>query len=107
MTDGYIVKSNLKLWPGRVTLPPPEQFNGLMWQDWRKFIEDGEPTTINRLYCYAALRFIEKHGTWEMDIPLAEVKAWEHKPADEMVMLVSWIGKRMQQYMNQILDPKG
>lgn len=105
--DCYIIESPLEAWPGEITVPCPNKFTGIMWQDWRKAIEDCEATSINRLYCYAGLKFIEKHGTWNMDITLVEVQSWEKKPAEELMMLVSWIGKHMQRYMNKILDPKG
>lgn len=104
--DGYVIKSPLALWPGKIVLPNPERFNGVMWQDWRKALEDTKAPAINRLHFYAALRFIKKHGKWEMDLPLDEAAGWENKPSDELMMPVSWLGKQMQLYMNRILDPK-
>lgn len=100
--------SPLASWPGAISLPAPDIFDGVMWQSWRESVEQHDKLSVNRLYAYAGAEFITAgNGTWKIDTPsLSEFTKWRTKPMDERLRLVSWVGKRFQQYMNSIVDPK-
>lgn len=99
----------LAKWPGYVTLPPLENFSGVMWNDYRKAVDDAvdrDNPLGNRQFFYAGLDLIEKHGSWHMDVPLVEVKAWRNKPEEERMLLVNWLGKNVLAYITDLIDPK-
>lgn len=98
----------LAKWPGAIELPDPYDFDGLMWRDWRKFVDETEAQELNRLYAYAGAKFIQKYGAWTIQgVTLAAFQKWEYVPKDEKVMLASWVGKQVNDYMKLITDPKG
>jgi hypothetical protein len=105
----YIITSPLQPWPGEVHLPPPEMFNGAHWATWMK----ASTLPLRRHYamihqfCYAGLDFVAEHGGWQMEIPLAEVQAWETDLQAERTQLVSWLGRAWMRYMDAVLNPKG
>ena len=104
----YLLKWPLVSWPGEIHLPPPDDFNGLHWQTW--MAESTRPlrseyAMIHR-FAYAGLAFLAKHGGWQMDIPLAEVQAWETKPEDERTKLIAWLGKSWIGYVDAVVNPK-
>ena len=104
---GYEIVSPLASYPGRLVLPLPDDFSGVMWRDWRKAVEDTEAETVNRLYGYAAARFIKKHGQWKLEgLSLADFQKWETDPRAERIKPVSWVGRSMQRYIDLIIDPK-
>lgn len=107
--DNFVIESPLKQWPGRVELVHPDAFRGTHWNTWRKCVEAHDDNkTLNRLMGYAGLDFIEKTGgAFALDgLTLAEVKAWEHKPDDEVMKVISWLGREMQEYIRAVTDPK-
>ncbi len=107
--EKYTIQSPLKKWPGRVELVHPDQFRGTHWNMWRQCVSGHERhETINRLMGYAGLEFIERSaGTWAVDgLPLAEVKSWETKPDEEVIKVISWLGREFQEYIRAVTDPK-
>ena len=106
-TQNYRVESPLAKWPGSIELPDPDLFSGRMWSDWRKAIDATEATELNRIYAYAGADLIKKHGKWAIEgVTLAAFQGWQHKPDDELMKFVSWVGKQMNRYMEIITDPK-
>lgn len=102
----FAITSPLVRWPGVIRLPHPDEFNGEHWAAWRAAVDAQPETVISRLYCYAGLAFVEKCGTWALSVPLAEVAGWQHDPAAERIKLVSWLGREMQKYFEQVTNPK-
>lgn len=106
--DPHVIVCPLKPWPGAIELPEPDLFNGQMWRDWRRMVEECKAETVNRLYGYAGAAFIEKHGAWKFDDPdLATFLSWQQRPGEERIRFVSWVGRSFQRYMDSIIDPKG
>jgi len=109
MAKALVIKSPLKAWPGKIELPDPNDFSGVHWQTWRK--EFSKPSrkamALVHVYCYSGLELIRTAGEWELEIPIEDVQAWEKAPEDERIKLVAWIGRTVQGYMDEILDPKG
>jgi hypothetical protein len=101
--------SPLAKWAGHFTLPALEDFSGAHWNIYRKAMDTAsdENPLQNRQFAYAGLELIEKCGTWHLDIPLAEIKAWRKKPEDERMLLVNWLGKSILGYITDLIDPKG
>lgn len=100
--------SPLARWPGSITLPDPNIWTRDMHEAWGDMLTRHEGArAMNRILCYAGLELIRQYGQWDMELPLDEVAGWESGPAkDEHVRLVFWIGKRIHDYMNSIVDPK-
>lgn len=100
--------SFLKAWPGKFSLPEPDDFSGLHW----KVYKDGLNKPLRSAYAdthrfaYTALEMIARHGAWEMEIPIEEVQAWETDPAAERIKLIAWVGYEFNRYMVGIIDPK-
>lgn len=105
----HILTSPLEAWPGEIHLPHPDEFNRTMWQTWKDGINKPlrKSYAMLHLYGYTGLELIQKHGEWQMDIPLEEVRAWETDPDAERVKLMAWLGRSMIHYMDGITDPKG
>lgn len=99
--------SPLEKWPGSFELPDHDEFTGAHWDIWRKALEAAPDNTLNRRMCYAGLALVEKCGQWNMEIPLAEVAGWKKNPAEERMYLVSWIGRSVGSYIDELIDPKG
>ena len=99
--------SPLKKWPGGFSLPAYDDFTGEMWNAWKAAVEKSPDDTINRLYCYAGLKLIDAYGKWAFETPLKEVQSWEKAPGDEKMRFVSWLGRTMQEYINELINPKG
>lgn len=104
----HVIESPLKAWPGSITLPEPNEFSGTQWQAWKDAVNKPLRASYSRthLYCYTGLDLLAQHGGWEMEIPLAEVRAWETDPDAERVKLVAWLGRTFHDYMEDIIDPK-
>lgn len=104
----HSIKSPLKAWPGEIKLPEPDEFSGADWQVWSKAVNAPKRKAYSNvhLYCYSGLELIQASGEWGLKIPLAEVQAWEHKPEDERIKLMAWLGRTMMLYMDGIIDPK-
>jgi hypothetical protein len=100
--------SPLKAWPGDVQLPDANDFSGTNWQVWKKAVNRPKRSqyALTHLYCYAGLELIEAAGEWKINIPIAEIKAWEDDPDAERIKLVAWLGRSMMTYMDDIMDPK-
>lgn len=102
----FVIECPLAAWPGRITLPDPNFFDGLMWQKWRRAVADTEVDEVNRLYAYAGLKLIDGVGEWAFAISIKTVMGWEKRPADERIKFVSWIGREVRRYVDrQLLDP--
>lgn len=100
--------SPLKKWPGSFSLPDYDDFDGQMWDAYRKSMDGDMDDTINRRFCYAGLALIDKFGTWEMEnITLAEMQAWAKDKKAERMRLVSWVGSTIGSYIGELVDPKG
>ena len=108
MPDNLEIPSPLKAWPGKVELPHPDEFSGVHWQTWKESVNRPKRKSyaLTHLYCYAGLELIQAGGAWELDIPVAEIQAWEDDPEAERVRLVSWLGRTIMNYMDDIMDPK-
>ena len=109
MAERYVIDSPLKLWPGRIELVHPDEFRGTHWNMWRQCVDGHDRhTTVNRLMGYAGVQFIEKSaGSWAIEgLTLAEVKAWETNPDDELIKVISWLGRSFQEYIKAVTDPK-
>lgn len=109
MPENYVIESTLKRWPGRVELVHPDEFRGTHWNIWRQCVDAHDQNkTLNRLMGYAGAEFIDKTGgTFALeDLTLNTVKAWEHKPDEEIVKVISWLGREMQEYIRAVTDPK-
>lgn len=113
--------SPLARWPGSVTLPAPDLFDGRMWDAWRDGVERRKDESANRTYCYAGLALVKRFGGWQIaevttdddgervETPLAleTVQSWENHPEDERIRLISWLGRSFYLYvMVDVLDPK-
>ena len=110
MADNLVIESPLKTWPGSIELPNPDEFNGLQWQIWKGAVSGAgrKSYALTHLHCYAGLELVKKAGAWNIDgVTLEEVQGWAKNPEDERVRLVSWLGKTLMDYMNDIMDPKG
>lgn len=103
----YVVECHLKKWPGKFTLPDPDEFSGADWQAWRKAVSDTDFDAVNQLYGYAGLRLIDAVGKWEFAaLPLKTVQKWEKNPADERIKFISWVGREVRFYVDRhLLDP--
>lgn len=99
--------SPLDSWPGDFSLPDFDDFTGDQWDTWRNAFENAPQDTLNRQFCYAGLIIIEKFGKWNMAIDLVDVKAWRQHPENERMRLVGWLGKRISDYMTELINPKG
>lgn len=99
--------SPLQKWAGSFELPDYDDFTGADWNTWRDAFQSAPDDTLNRRMCYAGLTLIKKVGKWDLAIPLAEVEAWKNKPADERLRLVSWLGRSINIYIDELIDPKG
>lgn len=102
----FVITSPLGRWPGIIRLPHPDEFTGQHWLTWRACVEEQPETVISRLYCYAGVAFVQRCGSWALDVPLAEVAAWRDDPETERIKLVSWLGREFQRYFEQITNPK-
>ena len=104
-----VLKSSLKAWPGQVTLPDPDDFNGVHWEIWKKGVNKAKRKSyaVTHLYCYSGLELIQEAGEWEFEIPIEDVRAWESSPEDERIRFVAWLGRTIMGYMDNIMDPKG
>lgn len=102
-----VYESPLSKWEGSFELPAFDDVDGTHWNIWRKALEKAPESTLNRRFCFAGLTLIEKAGEWNMKIPMSEVVAWEKSPQDERVRLVSWIGRSLAHYIDELIDPKG
>lgn len=100
--------SPMATWPGSFSLPHPDEFSREQWYAWRDMLDrHSDAKILNRIMCYAGLELVQKYGSWDMEMPLDELAAWENGPAaDEKMRMVSWVGKSIQDYINAILDPK-
>ena len=104
----FIIKSPLKAWPGDVLLPLQDDFNGVHWRAWKDSVNRAKRKSyaLTHLYCYAGLELIQAAGDWGIEVPVADVQAWEDAPEDERIKLVAWLGRSMMNYMDDIMDPK-
>ena len=104
-----VIESPLEAWPGSITLPHPDDFDGNAWRAWKGGIN--KPLRAGyanmHLWCYAGLELVEACGEWELSVPLGEVQRWETSPGDERTKLVAWLGRNLFEYMREITDPKG
>lgn len=104
-----VIESPLKAWPGGIGLPLPDEFNGVHWRVWKDGINTAGREHYARVhaYCYSLLELIAAGGgSWDLEIPLAEVQSWEHDPEAERIKVTSWLGRSFMVYMDGILDPK-
>lgn len=100
--------SPLKKWPGSFSLPDYDDFDGIMWDIWRKAMDGMAEDTINRRFCFAGLILIEKIGKWEIEsITLTDVRKWEKDKKAERIRLVSWLGQSVGNYIDELIAPKG
>jgi len=101
--------SPLAKWPGTISLPDYDDFTGEDWNTWRKAMDGtGENETLNRRYCFGGLKLVEKIGEWKMEtIDLAEMQKWAKDKKAERTRLVSWVGKCVAEYIDELIDPKG
>jgi hypothetical protein len=108
MAEPIVITSPLKAWPGKIELPNPDDFNGVNWQSWKASVNRPKRKSyaLTHLYCYAGLELISAAGEWDIDVPLADVQAWEDAPEDERIKLVAWLGRSVMDYMDSIMDPK-
>ena len=103
-----VFTSPLPKWPGSFSLPAYDDFDGQMWDAWRKLMSSESEDTLNRKFCYAGLSLIEKFGKWELEgIGLAEMRAWEKDKIAERIRLVSWVGRSIGDYIDELVAPKG
>ena len=109
MAKPLVIKSPLKSWPGKIELPDPDDFNGLHWKTWKAAVNKPKRKAyaLTHLYCYAVLELIKDAGTWDFEIPIEDVQAWENEPEDERIKFVAWLGRSLLGYMDSIMDPKG
>lgn len=100
--------SPLKAWPGRFTLPDPDNFSGTQWKVYKDSVNRPLRSSYadTHLFGYAALEMIARFGQWEVGIPIKEVQSWETNPDEERVKLIAWIGREFNRYMVRIIDPK-
>jgi hypothetical protein len=106
--DGWeLFVSPLDRWPGKFLLPPLDDFNGEHWAVWRTAVSEAPGDNINRLYCYAGLRLIDSLGSWQINTPIADIIKWQDDPKAERMRLVGWLGRSMNGYINELIDPKG
>lgn len=103
-----IIASPLKAWPGSISLPEPDDFNGIHWRAWKNAINkpNRQNYALTHLYCYAGLELIKAVGEWKFEVALEDAMTWELEPEKERVKLVAWIGREMMSYMDGIMDPK-
>lgn len=112
MTDEpkrYVITSPLAAWPGEVHLPHPDEFNRDCWDTYKSGMNMAkrQPYAMLHKYAYTALELLKAHGEWKMEIPLAEVQAWEDAPGDERTKFIAWVAREFIAYMDEITDPKG
>ena len=100
-------ESPLKKWPGSFLLPDYDDFSGEMWDIYRQAMEATGDDTLNRKFCYAGLSLIDKVGEWCLEIELAEMQKWAKDKKAERTRLVSWVGKSVGDYIDELIDPKG
>jgi hypothetical protein len=104
-----VIVSPLEKWPGNITLPLADDFDGKHWQAWRKAVSVTNESVeeVNRLFAYAGAQFIGKFGGWQIQgVSLEVFQSWQNSPELERVRFVSWVGKAMRDYMNEITNPK-
>jgi hypothetical protein len=103
-----VLVSPLASWPGEIRLPRPDDFSGVHWATWKAAVEKPLRKHYAEIhkFAYAALELIKAHGEWMLDIPLETVQAWETKPEDERIRLVSWLGQVSLTYIATITNPK-
>jgi hypothetical protein len=104
-----IFESPLGKWPGSFSLPDYDDFTGADWDAWRKAMAaTGEDETLNRRYCFGGLTLVGKIGEWKMEtLGLAEIQKWQTDKKAERTRLVSWVGKCVAEYIDELIDPKG
>lgn len=104
-----VYESPLAVWPGSITLPHPDEYSRLHWDTWRNGIEKPlrQSYSFMHMYAYSGLEFLKAYDGWGLEIPLEDVQAWERNPEDERVKLIAWLGRTLQDYMREIIDPKG
>jgi len=108
MAEEYVIESPLARWPGRLTLPHPDEFSGDHWAAWQAAIEAHQAIdTINRRLAYAGMEFVKAvGGQWQFDLPLATVRSWETQPGAERLKFISWLGREFHTYLDAIVNPK-
>lgn len=114
--------SPLKAWPGRFTLPDPDDFSRVHWDAFKDSFNKPARTVYADIhhYGYAGLELIEKFGKWDMKavikdssteeetekLPISAVRSWETSPAAERTKLIAWIGREIDRYISRVVDPK-
>jgi hypothetical protein len=107
-SERYTIVSPLASWPGEIHLPRPDDFSGVHRAAWRAAVEKPLRKHYAEVhkFAYAALDLIRAHGEWTLSIPLEDVQAWETKPEEERIRLVSWLGQVSLTYIASITNPK-
>lgn len=105
----HVITSPLNAWPGEIHLPHPDDFNRECWDVYKNGMNMAKRKSYALIhkYGYTGLEMVEAHGEWQMEIPLAEVRAWENAPREERTKLLAWISREIIRYMDEITDPKG
>lgn len=106
--------SPLKAWPGKFTLPDPNEFNRNHWDAWKAAVQQPKRSSYSdtHLFGYAGLDLVARYGTWAIldgtgePLPIPTVRSWEDDPEAERMKLISWIGREIMYYNAAIVDPK-
>ena len=108
------ITSTLENFPGHIELPEPDDFSGVMFDDYQTIVENLQKnhpglSKLMHLNAYACAAFVAKgHGKWKIDgVTLDEFRGWVKDREAERVQLVAVVGRKWAEYFREIISPNG